>query len=156
MKSALVVRITLAGKVLLTPCDRNGLGGTEDFATTEQAGIDREGAGPEKTERDRGRKADERGGDIETRQHGPVEWHEEHKGIAQADDRAANGSEDSDRQCDATDDQRGCGNRCEKVSARRRDGERALRCHRDADSSAQQQEAEACPVAWIVENASAP
>src|SRR5215475_1474226 len=43
-----------------------GFGGNEDLATTEEAGIDRERAGPEKTEPSRGGQADDRGGAIQT------------------------------------------------------------------------------------------
>ena len=71
---------------------------------------------------------------------------------AQRDERAAKRREEADRQCDAADDQPGGGKRPDEIGLQRRDEEPGLQGHRDADSSAQQQEAEACPVAWIVEN----
>lgn len=150
------MRITPARNVSFTLLFRTIPGWDEDLATTEEAAIDREGPGPEKRERGRGREADDRGAAIDTRQHGSLEWREQHKGIAQADERAAGGREDPDGQGEATDDQRGGGNRAEEASVRRRDGEPALYRDGDADSHAQQQEADACAAAWIVENAPAP
>jgi hypothetical protein len=131
-------------------------GGYEDLATTEEAGIYGERTGPKKAERSRGAKADERSDAVEMRQHGGLEWHEQHEGVTDGDKRAANGGEKSDSQCDATHAQRRRGSSCQEVSVRRSDGEPGLHCRREADSRAQQQEAEACPAAWIVQNASAP
>jgi hypothetical protein len=150
------MRITLAGNVSFTPLVGTVSGGNEDLAATEEAAIDREGAGAEKRERSRGRETEHRTAAIDTRQHGLTERSEDHKGIAQADKRAADGGEDADRQGDAADDQRGGENRAEEVSVRRRDGEPALDRRRDADGHAQQQEADTCAAARIGENRSAP
>ena len=132
------------------------LGRNEDFATTEEVSIDGVGARAKKTERDGGRQADNPGGRIEARQHPCLGWDEQHKRIAHTDEGAAERREKADCQCNAADDQRSRQSRAEEVSLRRRDGEPCLSRHGDAECSAQQQQAEACPVAWIIENAPAP
>jgi hypothetical protein len=131
-------------------------GANEDLATTEEVGIDGEGSGAKQTEPGRGRQTVDGGDAVEMRQHGRIKWHDQHEGVAHHDKRAANGGEESDGQCDATDAPPSCGSRSEEVSVRRRDGEPGLHGCCDADSPAQQQEPEACPVAWIVQNVSAP
>jgi hypothetical protein len=156
MKSALFTRITRAGHVLLTRAVGTVLGRNENFATTEEVGVDGVGARAKKTERGRGCHADDRGGAIEARQHRCAGWDEHHKRIAHADKRAAHRREQADCQRDATDDPRGQDGRAEDVSLRGRDDEPRLHGHGDAESSAQQQEAKACPVSWIVENSPAP
>jgi hypothetical protein len=128
----------------------------EDLSTAEQTRIDREGTGPNKTEPRRRRKTEDGCGAIDTRQHGSAEWREQHERVAQADERAADGREHAKHQCNATNSQRDGGNGHERVNVCRCDGEPGLHGDRYADSSAEHQEAEACPVAWIVQNASAP
>src|SRR3954470_7770599 len=102
MTFALFTRITPEGHVLLTQSDlglfRRVGGGNKDLATTKETRIDREGAGSKKTEAGRRRETEHRRGAIETRQHGFGEWREQHEGIGQADERAAHGREDADRQ----------------------------------------------------------
>ena len=158
MASAFLTRITPAGDLLLTPYAqlaqfRTASGGNEDLPTTEEAGIDGEGAGPQKTEPGRGCQADERRDAIEMRQHGPLERLEQHEGITHAEKGAARGGKESDCQRETTHAQGGCGRRGEEIRVRRGDGEPGLQCRREADSPAQQQKAEACPVAWIVQDA---
>jgi hypothetical protein len=156
MKSALLTRITRTGHVHLTCVIGTVLGRNEDFAATEELGVDGVGARAKETERGRGRHADDHRGGIEARQHRCAGWNEHHKRIAQTDKRAAHGREEADGQRDATDDPRGREGRAEEVSVGGRDDEPRLHGHGDAESSAQQQEAKACPVSWIVENAPAP
>jgi hypothetical protein len=133
-----------------------GFGGNEDLATTEEAGIDGEGAGPEKTECDRGGQADGRGAGIETRQHDAADRRDEHERIAHGNERAAQGRKNPYDQCDAAEDQTGRWSSAEEVGVSRRDEEPRLRRDRNTDISAEQQEAEACPMPWIIQNASAP
>ena len=156
MQSAIFTRITRAGTCFSPRTVRTILGRNENFATTEEVGVDGVGTRTKKTERGRGCHADDRGGAIEARQHCCAGWDEHHERIAHTDKRAAHRREQADCQRDATDDPRGREGRAEEVSVGGRDDEPRLHGHGDAESSAQQQEAKACPVSWIVENAPAP
>ena len=142
--------------MLLTRAVGTVPGRNENLATAEEVGVDGVGARAKKAERDSGCHANDRGGAIEARQHRCAGWNEHNKGIAHTDKRAADRREEADCQRDATDDPRGREGRAEEVSLRRRNGEPRLHGHGDAESSAQQQEAEARPVAWIVKNVPAP
>src|SRR5262245_30422766 len=66
----------------------------EDFATTEEVGIDGVRARAKKTERDGGRQRDDRRGPIEARHHCCADRDERHKRVAQTDDCAAHGREE--------------------------------------------------------------